>query len=158
MPNDLLFKTVRATRQYLLQHLQDLTEAQWLQVPDKAGHNILWNAGHVVYSEIHLTYDRCGLPWGVPKTYEALFKGGSSPKDWQSTPSIDEVLGHLKNGPDHLYAAYSTGKMDKYEPIELVKGYSLVNIEDALAFNCMHEGVHNGMIMELRKLVGAKKG
>ncbi len=151
----MLIKTMMATRGYFIQNVADLSEEQMLQVPPGTGHNILWNLGHIVYSNTKLLYGPCGLDAPVPAEYESMYKGGTSPGGWDSMPNVQDVLTQLKESNNTIVADYQAGKIAQYQSIELAKGYALESAEEAFAFNLMHEGTHIGMVMELRKLVGA---
>lgn len=140
------------TRGYFLQSLSGVTPEQMQTVPEGIGHNILWNLGHVVHSLYSMTYKPCGLAMPIPETYEGLFKGGTSPKDWAETPDVDEVLGHMKNSANVIAEDLSKGTFDGFTKLDL-GGTQLTSIEQVLGFHLFHEGIHMGMCMELKKLV-----
>ncbi len=153
-----LYKTVRATRGYMAQQVADLSEEQLLQVPDGLRNNILWHVGHVVQSEAGIVYGRSGLDVPLPNHYTALYKGGTSPADWTETPDIPDVMEHLKTQTGTIYNEYKDGKFEGYGGFEMVPKYTLDTIEEAFAFNIFHESIHVGMVMTMRKLIGAAKG
>ena len=155
MNNALLIKTARAGRGYFLQMIQGLNEDQLLQTPPDAGHNILWNLGHIVYSNAGLIYEPCGLKSPVPAEYEAMFKGGTSPADWTDTPNIRQCLELFQSGNESIIKDFEAGKFANYKPRELAPGYAIESAEEAFLFNAFHEGIHLGMVMELRKFIGA---
>ncbi|MEX2015413.1 MAG: DinB family protein [Candidatus Hydrogenedentales bacterium] len=157
MDNAILFKTARAGRGYFLQQIQGINEDQLLLTPPEAGHNILWNLGHIVYSNAALLYEPCALNSPVPAHYEALFKGGTSPSDWSETPNVRECLELFASGPETLIRDGQAGKFANYTPRQLAPGYVIENAEEAFLFNAFHEGIHLGMVMELRKFIGAGK-
>lgn len=156
MDNEQLIKTLRATRGYYVQHVADLSEEQLLQEPPAAGHNILWNIGHIIYTNCSVVYGPCGLKSPIPDSYESMFKGGTGPKDWTVKPSISEVMDMLKSTNDTIINDFKAGKFAAYAKLQLVPGYALETAENAFAFNLFHEGIHIGMVMSLRKQIGAK--
>lgn len=155
MNNALLIKTARAGRGYFLQMIQGLNEDQLLQTPPEAGHNILWNLGHIVYSNAGLLYEPCGLESPIPREYAALYKGGTSPSDWTDTPNVPECLELFQSGTETMIKDLEAGKFTGYKARELAPGYAIKSAEEAVLFNAFHEGIHLGMVMELRKLIGA---
>ena len=157
MVNKALYKSVRVSRGYLLQEIGGMTDEQMLEVPDGAVNNVLWNLGHIVHSHNGFTYGACGLDSEVPESYAGLFKGGTSPSDWESPPSIEEVMGHIKSSTEKTYTDYAAGKFDDYNAFELTPALKIRNIEDGLQFNCLHEGVHIGIIISLKRLIGVTK-
>ena len=140
------------TRGNFVHNLEGLSNEQLVAVPDKINHNILWNLGHVVHSLYSMTYKPCGLTPPIPDTYEGLFKGGTSPKDWAETPDVEEVLGHIKNSANVIAGELSKGAFDGFKELDLA-GTKLSSIEQVLAFHLFHEGIHMGMCMEIKKLV-----
>lgn len=154
MANDTLYKTVRMSRGYLLKEIAGLSAEQMLEVPEGAANNVLWNLGHIVYAHDRFTYGACGVESDVPASYTDLFKGGTSPSDWDEPPSVEEVMGHIQNATEKTYADYAAGKFDNYTPFELVPGFSIDSIDEALQFNCLHEGVHIGVILVMKRLLG----
>jgi len=157
MANKTLYKSVRVSRGYLLQVIDGLTDEQMLEVPEGAVNNVLWNLGHIVNAHDRFTYGACEVESDVPESYTDLFTGGTSPSDWQSPPSIEEVMGHIKEATEKTYADYAAGKFDNYNAFELTPVLKIKNIDDALQFNCLHEGVHIGIILSLKRLIGVTK-
>ena len=156
MTTEQLFRTVHAARGYFLQHVKDLSPDQLLAQPPGTNHNILWNIGHIVYTNASVCYGPAGQALPVPQNYEQLFKGGTSPKNWSSTPDIAEVLSCFKRQNAALQQDYAAGKFANYKPLPLAPGYIVESFDDANAFNCFHEGIHVGMVMKLRQLQGLK--
>lgn len=154
MANDTLYKIMRTTRGYLLKEISGLNVEQMLEVPKGAVNNVLWNFGHIVYAHDRITYGACGLESDVPASYAESFKGGTSPSDWEEPPSVDEVMGHIKKGNEKIYTDYAAGAFDNYNGFEMAPGYSIDRVEEAIQFNCLHEGVHLGIILALKRLIG----
>ena len=154
MANDTLYKSVRVSRGYLLQVIEGISDEKMLEVPEGAVNNVLWNLGHIVHAHDRFTYGACDVESDVPASYTDLFKGGTSPSDWDEPPSIEEVMGHIKNATDKTYSDYAAGKFDNYNAFELAPSLTIRNIDEALQFNCLHEGVHIGIILSLKRLIG----
>lgn len=49
------------------------------------------------------------------------------------------------------------GTFANYQPFELVPGFTLESVEDALGFNVLHEGSHIGIVISIRRLLGVGK-
>lgn len=156
MSTTALTKTMQATRTYFIQHVDDLTEKQLNEVPKGAPNNILWNIGHIINSHDRMLYPQCGLEIPCPDFYDEWFKGGTSPSTWKTMPDPDKVLDEIENQGERLLKDYNAGKFEKYASWELVPGFSLNDADEAIGFCAMHEGVHLGMIMALRRALGLK--
>lgn len=141
-------------RGYMNMHLGNISDEQMVAVPDGLENNILWNLGHLFTSHCGMLYPHCGLDSPCPENYGDLFKGGTKPADWTDTPSIEEVTTHFNGSMDRIVADYTAGKFANYKAHELAPGMSLDNAEDALGFVLIHEGVHHGNIITMRRLLG----
>lgn len=156
MSTNAFAKTLQATRTYFVQHVDDLTEKQLVEVPKGAPNNILWNIGHVINSHDRMLYPQCGLEVPCPSFYDECFRGGTSPSSWKRLPNPDEVLDEIESQGERILKDYAAGKFEKYESWEFVEGLTLDNAEEALGLCAMHEGVHLGTIMTLRRQLGLK--
>lgn len=147
-----LAAVLKGSRGYFLQQLDGLSEEQLLEVPDKMNQNILWNLGHVVHSLYGMTYQASGLDYPGDPEWPELFKGGTSPATWESTPDLSAVMEHMKSSADAVGNDLVAGKFDGFEKLDLGP-ITFTSIEQVLSFHLFHEGIHQGMVMQLKKLV-----
>jgi hypothetical protein len=147
------FDILNITRNNILSLLEKLSEEQIIVVPPKFNNNILWNAGHVLNSQQRLCYGLTGNPLYIPESYGPLFSKGSSPKDWKETPPIGEIKRLLMETTPLLKEDYHKGIFKNFKEYTTSYGYTLRSAEDVICFNNVHEGVHFGVMMALRKLV-----
>jgi len=50
---------------------------------------------------------------------------------------------------------HAAGKFKSFQPYKTSAGVPLNDVEDAIAFNHFHEGIHLGYILALRKVIRA---
>ena len=143
-----------ATRAVLRRQLDGLTEAQLLTVPDGFRNHIFWNVGHLVVSQQILCYRLSGLPLHVSDDLVAHFGRGTSPLDWTTTPDLAEVLGLFDTLPERMREDVAAGRFTDFTPYQTTTGPHLGSLADALAFTFFHEGLHTGVVMAQKKLVG----
>lgn len=148
--------TTALSRGYLLQIIKDTSDEQMLIVPEGAHNNILWNLGHLAHAHTGLTYGPCDLAPPIPENYGDLFKGGTSPSTWDTAPSLAEVKEYFHSSHAKILEDYQAGVFAGYKPRDLMPGVTLTNIEQALGFNCVHEGVHIGTIISILNLMKGK--
>lgn len=153
MAGESILKMLNVTRGFLLKNVSKLSEEQLLTIPEGSKNNILWNLGHIVASEGSMIYGMAGVESPLPENYSALFSGGTSPADWTETPDCKEVLGHLGTLSAQVKSDYEAGKFAGYKSQELFPGLTFDNVEDAISFHILHEGIHMGLIMNLVKKV-----
>lgn len=140
-------------RGYLLESANGLSPQQLLTVPPGFRNNILWNIGHVITDNCTMLYPPTGNPFPLPDHYLRWFEPGTSPENWTETPSIGEVLNAGTRMRDQLIEDCAAGRMENYTPQVMDDGAELPNIAYAIAHCNIHEAVHLGVIMAMRKLV-----
>ncbi len=155
MDTESLINSARVARGYMNKRIAGLSREQLLAIPAGAENNVLWNVGHIVLSHYRLIYRPCGATVPVPDTWENWFLPGSSPANWKPTgPAIDEVLAEFHGQTDRIQTDFHNGLFKNYKAFQLKSGDSLASLDEALAFNLMHEGIHIGALIALRHQLG----
>ena len=152
----LAFKTFAIVRDHMLQELEGLDTDRMLALPDGRDDNILWNVGHLLCSLSRLTYVFSGQPLPIPEHYLTLFGKGTSARHWDEAPDIDEVLGHFNRLPKQIEQDFLAHRFTGYKALEIVPGKTISSVEEAVSFHCFHEGLHIGMIITLKELLGVE--
>lgn len=141
------------TRRLLQNATADLTPEALIRIPEGFNNNVLWNVGHVVVTQQLLCYKLSGMPMGIDDPTVEMFCKGSSPKDWTTTPDMASLIGPLHDLVETTRRDYAAGRFGGYDTYTTSTGYTLVSIEDAIAFNNLHEGIHLGYVLALRRAV-----
>ncbi|MCB0166550.1 MAG: DinB family protein [Anaerolineae bacterium] len=141
------------TRHLIEQVVAGLSDQQMRYIPPGFDNNIAWNLGHIVVVQQLLHYRLCGLEMAVNDHQIAMFRTGTSPADWQTEPDLAPVMALLLELPQKLLADYQTGRFGDFKPFTTSTGIYLETLEEAIAFNNFHEGLHLGFILSLRNLV-----
>ena len=81
------------------------------------------------------------------------YKKGTTPKKILTQEAFDRVIALFKELPDVLEEDYNKGVFIKYREYPTSTGFVLDSIDKAIVFNNMHESLHLGVIMSLKKLV-----
>ena len=139
------------TRQQLHGILKDLTQEQWFAQPEGFANNIAWNVGHLIVAQQGLVYRRLGVPGYISGEMAAMYRPGTSPADWTTTPDTDELLRLFVELPKKMAEDVAAGKFDNYvKPEGGSSGFPPPeSAAHALIFNQFHEGVHAGNIGDL---------
>ena len=130
-----------------------LNEAQWLAIPDGFDNNIVWNVGHLIVVQQLICYQLSDVPMHVSKEQVRLYKTGTSPADWTQTPDISQLLKQLTEMPKLFADDLAAQKFKKYRQFTTSTGISLKSLDDAIAFNHFHEGLHLGFILAIRNFL-----
>ena len=138
------------TRSLIARAVDGLSEDAFFTIPPGFDNNIAWNLGHIIVTQQGLLYRLSDLPLYVSKEQVAMFRTGTSPADWSVKPDIAGLLVQLADHPQKLVEDYQAGKFQTYQPYTTSTGVTLNSFEDAVAFNCFHEGLHLGAILALK--------
>ena len=149
-----LIKSLMVGRGYMNMHTNGLTEEQLLAIPEGMESNILWHLGHLYNSHCGMLYPHCDAENPCPAAYQDMFKGGSKPADWAEAPNVQEIVDNFNGVAKQIADDYAAGAFANYQSWDLMPGMSIENPEDAIGFIIVHESVHHGNIIVMRRLLG----
>ena len=147
------FDILRKVREIVTKIVGTLTLEQLHKIPDGFNNNIVWNVAHLVVTQQLLHYRLTGKECLVSEELINTYRKGTSPTTKMSQEEFDRVLIQLKELPNTLEEDYNNGIFTEYTSYPTSTGFVLNSIDSAIAFNNMHESLHLGVIMSLRKLV-----
>lgn len=144
---------LKQTRRLTLKLCDDLDQSAMTRIPEQANNNMLWNLGHVVVTQQLLNYKLSGLPLLIDESLVDGLKKASSPKDWQDAPDVEQLKELALSLPEALADDYAGGRFQNFERYETSAGVVLNNIDEAIAFNNFHEGIHVGSMLALKRML-----
>jgi hypothetical protein len=98
-----------------------------------------------------LVYTGAGLPVNVSEELIALYRRGSRPERDVTQAEADAVKALLFSTIEKTEDDYRNGIFTTYNARKSELGFDLSSVEDAIAFNNYHEGIHLGIMMQIRK-------
>lgn len=149
------FDLLKSTRNNILKEINDCSEEQLFQIPEGFSNHIIWNAAHVVVTPHLLVYGRSGLPLRLETNHIESFRKGSQPNTEVSTELVEWVKENLLKFPETLNKDFHDGIFSTFDAYETSYGFALNSVQDAIAFNNVHEAMHYGQIKMLKRLVKA---
>lgn len=150
---DFQFEALRATRQNILDAIEGYSMEQLNTIPEGFGNNLVWNFGHVVITQQLLCYGLSGLPMAFSKEMLGKYRKGSKPDEVVSQEEFDMLKKMAFDLIESTKADYENGIFKNYKTYTTSYNVTLTSIDDAISFNNVHEGLHYGSILALRKLV-----
>ena len=147
------FNVLKKSRELVSKRIENLTSEQLHKIPDGFSNNIIWNVAHLVVTQQLLHYKLSGLQCLAPDELIEKYKKGTIPSETLNEEEIEEIKDLLVGLPETLEEDYKAGIFKNYQSYPTSTGYVLTDIDNAIAFNNMHEGIHLGTIMALTKLV-----
>ena len=148
------FTILKATRGRLLTTISDVTADQLLTIPAGFKNHIGWNFCHILATQQLLTYGRCGLPMIADQSFVDMFKKGSTAPTSIDGATLEYAHGLAISSVIQLGTDVQAGAFADFEAYTTSYGFHLANIEDAIAFNNVHEGLHLGYIMAQKRSLG----
>ena len=150
---DTCISTIIESRKVFRQLIDGLSIEEINIVPAGFNNNIIWNFGHVIVSQQLLCYKLSGLPLKIEESYLLKYAKGTKPEIFfdtieleflkkQATFLIDELVRDLDQGLFKNFTTYVTSF-----------NVTLLNVDDAVKFLTMHEGMHLGYAMAIKRLI-----
>jgi len=148
-----VFEITRLSRKIVAEYLENYTLEQLNKVPEGFNNNLIWNIGHIVVVQQMLVYNLSGLPMVVSQGMVDKYKRGSKPEDNVSQSEVDEIRSLLFETINQTKSDFNSKIFKNYTEFTTLSGFTMRNVEDALAFNYYHEAMHIGMMMSIRKFI-----
>tara|TARA_R110001583_G_scaffold883_1_gene7930 strand:- start:1430 stop:1897 length:468 start_codon:yes stop_codon:yes gene_type:complete len=151
-----LFNITLQNRKALYSVLTKTPKELLLKIPNGYRNNIWWNIAHVVVTQQLLVYKLSGVDMKIPLELIDKFKKGSVPDGTATDDEIDMIKGFLFSTIEWAQEDYENGVFKDFVVYETSAKVTLNNVEDAIAFNLFHEGLHLGVVLSLKKVLLAE--
>lgn len=147
------FEILKTTRKNQLAAIKDLSLEQLNVIPQGFNNNLIWNLGHVIVTQQILCYKLSGNPLNIENDLLDKFAKGTLPSPNFEHEDLKRLKKHSQSLVEQLEKDYNGGLFKKFDKYPTSYGYVLNSIEDAINFNNVHEGLHLGYIMSLKRAV-----
>jgi len=149
MAFDLLLPTRKNIHGIFAAHSSELRNV----IPEGLNNNLVWNAGHVIATMELLTYGLAGLKTPSGKEFIDRYRKGSKPDGPVSAEEQAYIADRLLSGVTQLEADTKSLDFSNFREYTTSYGVTLSSIDDALAFNNLHEAMHLGTMLAMRNLL-----
>lgn len=147
------FKMWETNRNHYLELIEKYTLKQLNKIPEGFSNNLAWNLGHIIVAQQGLIYRLSGLSMYVSDEMRNTYGNGTKPTGTTTQMEIDELKTLLFSLIEKTKEDYDAGKFIVYNEYTTGTGFNLTSLEEALEFNNLHEGIHYGMMMNIRKFI-----
>ena len=148
---DFTFDIALKTRTIFYKILETLTLDQLNAKPKGFNNTIFWNIKHVVITQQLLIYRLSELPVLVTETEIETYKKGTKSEGKATIEDIELLKYQLFSILEQTKEDYQKGLFKKFTEYTVSTKSILTNIDEALAFNNFHEGIHLGYILAMKK-------
>lgn len=147
------FEYLQATRNNVLKLIENLDLAQLNKIPEGFNNNLAWNLGHIVATQQLLCYGLSSLPMELENDFISKYRKGSKPEGDINQEDLDFMKNQMIVLADKMEDDYSNGIFKEYKEYTTSFNATLSSVDDAILFNNMHEAMHLGVMIVLKKLV-----
>lgn len=143
------------TRANYTQILREHSLAELNAIPIGFNNNIIWNIAHIVATTDILFYSLQGLSAKLDPTFIDQFRKGSKPSKFIEQTEVEDIQHMLNTQYDWLEKDVIDGHLSNTlaKPYLTSYGFELCTLNDIIRFNQVHEALHFGVIMSLRKFI-----
>ena len=127
------------------------------EIPEGYRNNIWWNIAHVVATQQILIYKNSNLPARIDDSLVQKFRKGTLPDINPTSEELDHIGAFLLSTAEWAQEDYENGVFKEYNVYKTSTKVTLRNVEDALAFNLYHEGLHLSVILSFEKILLKEK-
>lgn len=146
-----IFDQHQIIRQNAFDLISKFSDKQIHKIPIGFKNNLIWNFGHMIVTQHILTFGLSNLSLLIDDEIISKYRKGSSPVIEESRNTIKDLQKVSEKLIDETKDAYNQNRFTNFNKYETSFKVTLNNIEDALAFNNIHEGLHLGYMMALSK-------
>jgi DinB superfamily len=147
---------IKQTRSRFIQLVESLSIEQLNEIPAGMSNNIAWNFGHIVAAQQGLCNGLSGVALNLDPAFITNFKKGTKPEGFINEETINTFKGYMLSNISDLEKALADNVFVNYQPYVTSYGYPLNNIEDAVRFVSVHDALHLGYSMAIRKNLSTK--
>ncbi len=147
------FSITKKNREILESFLNNFSVEQLNKIPNHFKNNIFWNIAHIVATQQLLVYKLSNQTMLINEEWINEFAKGTKPERTYTQTDIDFLKSvlhsvHLKTNEDFENQLFTT-----FIPYTTSQGFEIKTTSEAIHFNNFHEGIHLGIILQLKKFV-----
>jgi hypothetical protein len=125
------------------------------EIPAGQSNNLIWNVAHLLVTQKGLIYGLSGNASGLDQTFVDKYKKGTKPHGNLSETECEAIFEMFNQQFDVLVNDIEKGIFKNYSPYMTSYNFEISSIENAVAFNNVHYGLHISTILRLKKVLGA---
>lgn len=153
MTTEYAFKVLKITRNNILKTFDGLSIEDLNRVPGGFNNNLIWNFGHVIATQQILCYGLSGNKAFVSNEIIDAYRKGTKPEGFVSEEVYKKLINLSEAAIKQTEQDYAAGLFKEYKSYTTSFGTTLSSIDEAIMFNNVHEGLHFGYCIALRKVL-----
>ncbi|ULC59884.1 DinB family protein [Flaviramulus sp. BrNp1-15] len=151
---DFTFQVLNNTREIFNKIIDNNSLEDLNKIPNGFNNNIIWNIGHIVVSEQLLAYRLSGLDSMLSDEMINKYRKDTKPEGNVFQGEVNQIKALLFSTIEKTKEDYNNGLFETYNEYTVsTTGNTLTNIDEALQFVVVHEGLHYGYVLALLKAI-----
>jgi len=122
-------------------------------IPANFKNNILWNVNHIIVTQQILCYELSGIPYKLDNDFINSYRKGTEPTQFINENEWKNTIEKIETTITLFETDFNNNVFQTYKEYPTSFGPVLKNVEDAVRFNNIHESLHLGYIMAIKKSV-----
>ena len=151
------FDLLHATRKLLVKSTSALNITQLNMIPEGFNNSIAWNIAHILVTQQLLHYKFSGKDLLLDDAFVERFRKGTKASSGLTKEEWETCLKLLPSLAKELERDYFENKFLTYTSYPTSYGYKIDTIEDAIQFNNLHEALHLGYIMSMKRSLNSNR-
>lgn len=147
------FTIWETSRNLFLKYLETYSLEQLNAIPTGFSNNLIWNIAHVIVSQQKLVYVLSGLPMHISQAMLEKYQNGSKPDGKVTQSEVDDIKRLLISTINQTKSDFENGVFKEFNPYQTKTGFYLGTLQEAIEFNNYHEGIHYGIMMQIKKFL-----
>ena len=150
---DNYFELIERTRKNFLDLVSGVTVEELNKIPQGFNNNIIWNLAHIVVSQQVLCYKLSDIKTDIDQSMFPKYGRGSRPETFIPESEIDVFKSLMLSKVEQTQIDYKNGMFKHFNEYTTSYGIKLSCIEDAIRFVGVHEGLHYGYSLALKRAI-----
>jgi len=143
----------KVTRQNMLTLLSNLSYEEAFMIPEGFSNSIGWNFIHCLVTQQLLTYHLSGSKMLLDQEVVDQFRKGASGKETLSESSFQRLCDIALPILDLVHEDLEKLESNDFQTYTTSYNITLNSTKEAIYFNNTHEGVHFGIMLQIKKWI-----
>lgn len=147
------FDVIRKNRENFIKLMDGLSLEQINKVPAGLNNNIVWNFVHTLSAQQGLCYGLSDNPYTINPAIVDRYKKGTKPESPVTKEELEQYKKMALDSLNQLEQDFNNGLFTHYKTYTTSFGVELHSVESAIQFLILHDGLHLGYAMAIRKMI-----